>query len=165
MKTLCLLPAVAAICLLSGTASAQTAPSYTSPIADYQKFVDEKVLPWKAANDKVAEIGGWRAYAKEAQANAELASATPTTASKADILSAEQIAKAPMPVRTAWLQAVAKQEQLVYAKQVHASAQASSELAKTHAQRGQLYPFAASPPTRHVCRGCSHAVNEHARSR
>lgn len=130
MKTLCLLPAVAAICLLSGTASAQTAPSYTSPIADYQKFVDEKVLPWKAANDKIAEIGGWRAYAKEAQANAELASATPTTASKTDILSAEQIAKAPMHVRTAWLQAVAKQEQLVYAKQAHASAQASSELAR-----------------------------------
>ena len=66
MKTLFLLPAAVAVCLLSSMATAQTASSYVSPIADYQKFVDEKVLPWKAANDKVAEIGGWRAYAKEA---------------------------------------------------------------------------------------------------
>ena len=91
-------------------------------------FADEKVLPWKEANDKVAEIGGWRAYAKEAQASATTAS--PTVAANADVLSAEKIAKAPMPVRTAWLQAVAKQEQLVHAKQMHASAQASSELAR-----------------------------------
>ena len=119
-----------AICLLSGAATAQTAPSHTSPIADYQKFVDENVLPWKAANDKVAEIGGWRAYAKEAQANAELASATTAAPSNADVLSAEKISKAPMLVRAAWLQAVAKQEQLRYAKQMNASAQASSELAR-----------------------------------
>ena len=121
---------MAAICLLSGAATAQTAPTYTSPMEDYQKFVDEKVLPWKAANDKVAEIGGWRAYAKEAQANAALASSAPAAASNTAVLSAEKITKAPLPVRMAWLQAVAKQEQLVYAKQTHASAQASSELAK-----------------------------------
>ena len=107
---------------------AQTTTGYISPLADYQKFADEKVLPWKEANDKVAEIGGWRAYAKEAQASATTAS--PTVAANADVLSAEKIAKAPMPVRTAWLQAVAKQEQLVHAKQMHASAQASSELAR-----------------------------------
>jgi hypothetical protein len=65
-----------AVCFVSSNATAQSNPNYTSPIADYQKFVDEKVLPWKAANDKVAEIGGWRAYAKEAQANA---AATPPT--------------------------------------------------------------------------------------
>jgi outer membrane protein TolC len=88
------------------------------------------VLPWKAANDKVAEIGGWRAYAKEAQANAEITNATTATASKTEILSAEKIAKAPMHVRTAWLQAVAKQEQLMYVKQMDASAQTSSELAR-----------------------------------
>jgi hypothetical protein len=34
---------------------------------DYKAFVDEKVTSWKAANDKVGQIGGWRAYAKEAQ--------------------------------------------------------------------------------------------------
>ncbi len=49
---------------------AQTIPSivgYTSPIAGYQSFIDEKVTDWPAANDKVGQIGGWRAYAKEAQ--------------------------------------------------------------------------------------------------
>jgi hypothetical protein len=114
-------------------AIAQIPAVYTSPIADYQKFVDEKVLPWKAANDKVAEIGGWRAYAKEAQINAASATLTgdsSATAGNTDILSAEKIAKAPMLVRKAWLQAVAKQEQLMYAKQMQASAQASSELAR-----------------------------------
>ncbi len=113
--------------------TAQTTSAYISPIADYQKFVDEKVLPWKTANDKVAEIGGWRAYAKEAQAsaaNTELASSAPAVATNSAVLSVEKIAKAPMLVRTAWLQAVAKQEQLIYAKQAHASAQASSELAR-----------------------------------
>ncbi len=122
------MPIAVAVCLLSGMTFAQTTVSYASPIADYQKFVDEKVLPWKAANDKVAEIGGWRAYAKEAQANAE--ATPPTLAASAGVLNAEKIAKAPLPVRTAWLQAIAKQEQLVYAKQVNASAQASSELAR-----------------------------------
>lgn len=57
----------AIFCLLLGTASAQTIVSYTSPVADYQPFVDEKITSWKAANDKVGQIGGWRAYAKEAQ--------------------------------------------------------------------------------------------------
>jgi hypothetical protein len=133
LKTLFLLPAAAAVCLLSSMATAQTTSSYVSPIADYQKFVDEKVLSWKAANDKVAEIGGWRAYAKEAQAKEALTktmTAPPTTAAMTNILDAEKIAKAPMPVRTSWLQAVAKQEQLTHAKQMHVSAQASSELAR-----------------------------------
>lgn len=128
MKILFLLPVVTAVCLLSNATSAQTTASYTSPIADYQSFVDEKVLPWKAANEKVGEIGGWRAYAKEAQANAT--TTPPTLAASTAVLSAEKIAKTPMPIRTAWLQAVAKQEQLMYAKQMHASAQTSSELAK-----------------------------------
>jgi hypothetical protein len=128
LKTLFLLPLATAVCLFSSTAIAQTTAGYTSPIADYQKFIDEKDLPWKAANDKVAEIGGWRAYAKEAQANA--ITAPQTLAINADILSAEKMAKAPLLARMAWLQAVAKQEQLAYAKQMHTSAQASSELAK-----------------------------------
>lgn len=67
MKTLFLSSIAATTCLLSGVTIAQTAVSYTSPIADYQPFVDEKVTSWKAANDKVGQIGGWRAYAKEAQ--------------------------------------------------------------------------------------------------
>lgn len=67
MKNLFLIPLV----LICGTASwsalAQDAVSYTSPIADYQSFNDEKVAAWKLSNDKVGQIGGWRAYAKEAQ--------------------------------------------------------------------------------------------------
>jgi hypothetical protein len=128
LKTLFLMPTSLAVCLLSSMTFAQTTVGYTSPIADYQKFVDEKVLPWKAANDKVAEIGGWRAYAKEAQLNAMTVLSADVAST--DILSAAKIAKMPMPVRMAWLQAVAKQEQLLHAKQSHASAQASSELAR-----------------------------------
>jgi hypothetical protein len=67
LKTLFLIPIAAASYILSGLAIAQTSVSYTSPIADYKTFVDEKVTSWKAANDKVGQIGGWRAYAKEAQ--------------------------------------------------------------------------------------------------
>ena len=67
MKNSFFIPITAIFCLILGTASAQTIVSYTSPVADYQPFVDEKITSWKAANDKVGQIGGWRAYAKEAQ--------------------------------------------------------------------------------------------------
>lgn len=67
MKTLFFIPIAATTCLFSGTVMAQVTVSYTSPMADYQPFVDEKVTAWKTANDKVGQIGGWRAYAKEAQ--------------------------------------------------------------------------------------------------
>ena len=71
MKILLLFPSAAAITaafsLFSSAAIAQTTLSYTSPIAGYQSFVDEKVTAWKASNDNVGQIGGWRAYAKEAQ--------------------------------------------------------------------------------------------------
>lgn len=67
MKTLFLIPIAAFSYVLSGLATAQTTVIYTSPIADYQPFVDGKITSWKAANDKVGQIGGWRAYAKEAQ--------------------------------------------------------------------------------------------------
>lgn len=80
MKTLFLIP----IAITFGTASlyalAQTAVSYTSPIADYQLFVDEKISGWKAANDKVGQIGGWRAYAKEAQQPENTPALTPPPA-------------------------------------------------------------------------------------
>lgn len=67
MKTLFLIPIAITFGTVSLFAMAQTAVSYTSPIADYKPFVDEKVTAWKAANDKVGQIGGWRTYAKEAQ--------------------------------------------------------------------------------------------------
>lgn len=67
MKTLFLIPIAITFGTATLTSMAQTAISYTSPIADYQSFTDEKVTSWKVANDKVGQIGGWRAYAKEAQ--------------------------------------------------------------------------------------------------
>ncbi|MBL8525752.1 MAG: hypothetical protein JNN20_18880 [Betaproteobacteria bacterium] len=39
---------------------------YRSPFHDYRPLGDNKPLAWKAANDEVQRIGGWRAYAKEA---------------------------------------------------------------------------------------------------
>lgn len=57
-----------------------TTVSYTSPIANYQLFVDEKIAGWKAANDKVGQIGGWRAYAKEAQQPENTPAPTPPPA-------------------------------------------------------------------------------------
>jgi hypothetical protein len=67
LKTLHFYPAASVVCLLSSFAVAQTTVSYTSPIADYRPYADEKIVSWRAANDKVGQIGGWRAYAKEAQ--------------------------------------------------------------------------------------------------
>jgi hypothetical protein len=40
--------------------------TYRSALQDYRPFSDEKVAPWPQANDTVRQVGGWRAYAKEA---------------------------------------------------------------------------------------------------
>ncbi|PUE58551.1 hypothetical protein B9Z44_02405 [Limnohabitans curvus] len=39
---------------------------YQSAISGYKSYSDQKVLSWREANDRVGQIGGWRAYAKEA---------------------------------------------------------------------------------------------------
>ena len=66
------------------TASAATAPltqgsttPYRSAFEHYQPFAEDKVLPWKEANDTVRAIGGWRAYAKEANEEAGASQAPP----------------------------------------------------------------------------------------
>jgi len=43
---------------------------YRSSLAGYRRFADEKPAPWKEANETAARIGGWRAYAREAQQGA-----------------------------------------------------------------------------------------------
>lgn len=60
------------------TVSAQTAPStpsgtpgYRSAFEGYQAYGEDKPLSWKEANDTVGKVGGWRAYAAEAQRAAE----------------------------------------------------------------------------------------------
>jgi hypothetical protein len=40
---------------------------YRSAFEGYRPFGDEPAVPWREANDAVGRIGGWRAYAREAQ--------------------------------------------------------------------------------------------------
>ena len=46
---------------------ATRALGYESVFARYKSYRDEKTGSWREANDTVERIGGWRAYAKEAQ--------------------------------------------------------------------------------------------------
>ena len=45
----------------------EAAPAgFKSVLEGYKSYTEEKTVDWKAANDTTAQIGGWRAYAKEA---------------------------------------------------------------------------------------------------
>lgn len=48
---------------------------YRSPFARYRPLGEVTPGPWRAMNDEVGRIGGWKAYAREAQ---EAAKAAPT---------------------------------------------------------------------------------------
>lgn len=73
-----LIPLAAVIAMTAMNASAQTTPASASPrsaqplyrsaFEAYRPFSEERLLPWKETNDTVGKIGGWRAYAKEANA-------------------------------------------------------------------------------------------------
>ncbi len=39
---------------------------HESVFSNYQSYADETAQSWKAANDLVGEIGGWRTYLREA---------------------------------------------------------------------------------------------------
>jgi hypothetical protein len=54
-----------------------------SAFGDHKRIADTPVVPWRAANDQTARIGGWRAYAREAQAPAAAASAPAASGAKA----------------------------------------------------------------------------------
>lgn len=71
----------ACVCLLAGTidghvfaaasdpgdAAAAVPPiSYRSPFENYRVLGEDKNQPWIESNETVRNIGGWRAYAKEA---------------------------------------------------------------------------------------------------
>jgi len=43
------------------------APSYESSFSTYRRLGDDPPVSWREANDTVTRIGGWRAYAREAQ--------------------------------------------------------------------------------------------------
>lgn len=51
-------------------AALPTQLQYSSAIGDYQAYIDQPAQSWRQANDRVGEIGGWRAYAKEIGAGA-----------------------------------------------------------------------------------------------
>ena len=38
---------------------------HQSPFAHYRPFAAEVLGPWKAVNDEVGRIGGWKVYARE----------------------------------------------------------------------------------------------------
>ena len=48
-------------------AATSSAPEFRSAFDSYQPYTEEKTINWKEANDLTGRIGGWRAYAKEAQ--------------------------------------------------------------------------------------------------
>lgn len=50
---------------------------YESVFSRYQSYRDEKTGAWREANETVDRIGGWRAYAKEAQQPDRAAPTTP----------------------------------------------------------------------------------------
>lgn len=68
------------VCASSANADARSDPldakapisplKYQSSLAGYRRFADEKLTPWKEANETAARIGGWRAYARETQEGA-----------------------------------------------------------------------------------------------
>lgn len=41
--------------------------TYRSAWAQYQRFTEQSVIPWRQTNDTVERAGGWQAYAKEAR--------------------------------------------------------------------------------------------------
>ncbi len=47
------------------------AAEYRSSFAGYRPLGEEAVGDWRAANDEVRRIGGWREYAREAQGAAD----------------------------------------------------------------------------------------------
>jgi hypothetical protein len=44
-----------------------TSSSYRSAFTGYRGLADSPRVPWREANDRVRDIGGWKAYAREAQ--------------------------------------------------------------------------------------------------
>ena len=53
---------------------------YVSPLAGYRRLGEDRPVPWKEANETVNRIGGWRAYAREAQQPDPPAPARPASA-------------------------------------------------------------------------------------
>ena len=102
--------AALAAALAAGTAAAQTGASrpdpldagasvpvttYKSPFGAYRTQSEPEVAPWRDSNDTAARIGGWRAYAREAQ-GAATAPTVPAATPPAPAKPASADAKKPM---------------------------------------------------------------------
>jgi hypothetical protein len=68
----------AAISVASAQPGPSAQPAYRSAFEGYRGHQDEPLTPWRQANETVGRIGGWQAYAREAQA---AASAPPASGS------------------------------------------------------------------------------------
>ena len=77
-KKHCRLSAAAVAVMLASASHAQPGPTAPAAASEksgagasafdgYKPYTDEPPGNWKAANDNVAQIGGWREYAKQAQ--------------------------------------------------------------------------------------------------
>ena len=53
------------------------APSYESSFSTYRRLGEDPPVSWREANDTVTRIGGWRAYAREAQQPAPASASQP----------------------------------------------------------------------------------------
>lgn len=64
-------PCLCACAVWAPTASAAELPAadpeVTTPFKNYQGWRDEPLLDWRAVNERVREVGGWRTYLRESQ--------------------------------------------------------------------------------------------------
>jgi hypothetical protein len=49
-----------------GSSASTPSVAYRSALDGYRRFSDQPISSWRAANDLVAQVGGWQAYAREA---------------------------------------------------------------------------------------------------
>ena len=67
----------------SAPTSVVPVPAYASAFEGYRPLKDQPVTSWREANELVRRIGGWQAYAREAQGGASAASGARPAASGA----------------------------------------------------------------------------------
>jgi len=68
---------------------------HTSPFARYKAHTEVEVGGWRQANDLTAQIGGWRAYAREAHAPDAPATPPAPTSAPASVPSAAKTPSQP----------------------------------------------------------------------
>lgn len=90
------LPKTALTVVLIGAAASALGQT-SSPFETYRRYRDEPVGDWRKANEQVGQIGGWRAYAREAAGSPSPAAASPGTRATAAPSTPASAASAPAP--------------------------------------------------------------------